>query len=210
MKKRRYEALDGLRAFSCIGIVMMHVLSNGKYQLEGFIFDSIIHSFTDFVFLFMTISAFGMCCGYYDRFSSGNIDLVAFYKKRYVKILPFFSLLCLLDIAMSPSLNALYETIANLTLCFGFIPNANITVIGVGWFLGVVFAFYIMFPFYCSLLSNRKKAWIVLVISYVMNYLCRVRFDADRTSIVYCFVYFVVGGLVFLYHDELCGLKGVK
>ena len=141
MKDNRYDAIDGLRAFSCVGIVAMHVLANGKYNVNGFFFSSIIASFTYLVFLFMTISAFGMCCGYYEKMLSGKIDIVSFYKKRYIRILPFFALLCFIDLAVNPSLNALYEVFANLTLCFGLIPDANITVIGVGWFVGVVFAF---------------------------------------------------------------------
>lgn len=203
MKQNRYEALDGLRAFACIGIVMMHVLVNGKYQLNGFLFEKMIPSFTSFVYLFMTISGFGMCCGYYEKFLGKNIDIVSFYHKRYAKILPFFSVLCLIDLAMSPGIGALYEVIANLTLCFGLIPNAHITVIGVGWFLGVVFAFYLLFPFYCALLSSKVKAWMTLIVSFIMNYLCSVYFGAGMKSIVFCFVFFVVGGLIYLYRQTL-------
>ena len=66
-EKARYEKLDGLRAFAAIGIVMMHVLANGGYEIDGFLFERLIPSFTDFVFLFMVISAFSMCCGYYEK-----------------------------------------------------------------------------------------------------------------------------------------------
>ncbi len=58
---RRYDAIDGLKALSCAGIVAMHVLVNGNYHLDGFIFTQVIPSFTDLVFLFMSISAYGMC-----------------------------------------------------------------------------------------------------------------------------------------------------
>lgn len=46
MKKERYEGIDGLKAYAIIGIVMMHVLSNGKYEIGGFVFEqflSLIH-----------------------------------------------------------------------------------------------------------------------------------------------------------------------
>ena len=208
--KKHYEALDGLRALACIGIVMMHVLVNAKYLLGGFTFSSLIPSYTNFVFLFMVISGFGMCCGYYDRIINNKINFTDFYLKRYKKILPFFALLSFIDLALSPSLESLYEVFANITLCFGLIPNANITVIGVGWFLGVVFVFYLIFPFYCFLLSNKVRAWVAFGISFVMNVLCRVYFDADRKSIAYCFVYFMAGGLIFLYKDQLGKLAATK
>ena len=66
-KIKRYDAIDGLRAFSAIGIVLMHVLANGNYALDGFVFESLIPSFTNLVFLFMIISGFAMCCGYYEK-----------------------------------------------------------------------------------------------------------------------------------------------
>jgi peptidoglycan/LPS O-acetylase OafA/YrhL len=62
-KQKHYEAIDGLRAFSAIGIVLMHVLANGNYNLDGFVFKKLIPSFTNLVFLFMIISGFAMCCG---------------------------------------------------------------------------------------------------------------------------------------------------
>ena len=209
-KKKRYEALDGLRALACIGIVMMHVLSNAKYNLSGFAFESMIPSFTNFVFLFMIISGFGMCCGYFEKVISNKISISDFYSKRYKKILPFFALLSLIDLVFSPSIGSLYETFANVTLCFGLIPNADISVIGVGWFLGVVFVFYMIFPFYCFLLSNKVRVWVAFVASYIINILCEIYFKADRTSIAYCFVYFMAGGLIYLYKDKLESITSVK
>jgi len=64
----RYHSLDGLRAVAAIGIVMMHVLSNLSVKLTIEPLRSIINPFTNFTFLFMIVSAFGMCCGYYEKF----------------------------------------------------------------------------------------------------------------------------------------------
>lgn len=201
--KKKYEAIDGLRALSCIGIVMMHVQANANFDIHGFVFDSIIPSFTQLVFLFMVISGFGMCCGYYEKLISGKIDIVSFYKKRYMKILPFFALLCILDFIISPSLEALREVFLNLTLCFGLIPNVEISVIGVAWFLGVVFAFYLLFPFYCFLISNKYKACFSFFVSLLMNFIVDRYYNCNRKSIVFCFVFFLAGGLVYLYRDKL-------
>lgn len=134
-----YSALDGLRAYSAFGIVLMHVFVNGGYKINGFIFEELIPSFTNLVFLFMVISGFSMCCGYYEKIQNNTISMKDFYVKRFAKVWPFFAFLCLIDVIISPSLNSLYELFANLTLCFGLLPNADISVIGVGWFLGVVF-----------------------------------------------------------------------
>lgn len=202
-KKERYDGLDALRAYAILGIILMHVLENGGYQKHGFLFERLIPAFTNFVFLFMMVSAFGMCCGYYEKIRNKSISVDEFYSKRYEKIWPYFALLCILDIAISPSINALYEGFANLTLCFGLLPNAHISVIGVGWTLGVIFVFYLLFPFFCYLIGNRKKAWMTLVVALLFNLIASSYFDADRTNIIYSAVYFVAGGMVYLYRVEL-------
>jgi peptidoglycan/LPS O-acetylase OafA/YrhL len=214
--KKYYGAIDGLRSYSAIGIILMHVLDNGEYNLNGFVFEKLIPSFTKLVFLFMIISSFSMCCGYYEKVINNRITVEEFYSKRYKKILPFFAVLCLIDIVVSPSYEALYETFANLTLCFGLLPNAGIGVIGVGWFLGLVFVFYLLFPFFCYLICDKRRAWFSFIVALIFNVLCSQYFFnenhvitgfSNRTNIIYCAVFFLAGGLIYLYKEKLSGLS---
>lgn len=163
--RTRYEGIDGLKAYAIIGIALMHVLANGEYRMGGFVFERFIPSFTNLVFLFMMVSGFGMCCGYYQKIIDQKISVEDFYKKRYIKIWPYFALLCALDFMMSPSKESVFEVFANLTLCQGLLPNAKISVIGVSWTLAVIFVFYMLFPFFCFLIGNKKRAWSVAVCS---------------------------------------------
>lgn len=202
MEKKHYNAIDGLRTIACFGIVLMHVAANNTYDISGFVYDKLIASFTNFVFLFMVISAFGMCCGYFDKILNNQISLETFYFKRYSKILPFFAFLVLIDIIMSPSKASLIEGFADVTLLFGLFPN-DISVIGVGWFLGLIFAFYLIFPFYCVLIKTKKRAWAAFVISLLLNYVGGSYFDIGRTNIIYCLCYLIAGGLIYLYRGEL-------
>lgn len=201
--RERYEGIDGLKAYAILGIALMHVLANGKYEVGGFVFGRLIPSFANLVFLFMMVSGFGMCCGYYQKIIDRKISMEEFYSKRYIKIWPYFALLCALDFVISPSKNSLFEVFANLTLCQGLLPDAHISVIGVSWTLAVIFVFYMLFPFFCFLLGNKKRAWGVAIAAVVFNYLCGSYFNADRTNIVYDAVYFIAGGLIFLYRKEL-------
>ena len=202
-KADRYEGIDGLKAYAIIGIALMHILANGEYGIGGFVFERLIPSFTNLVFLFMMVSGFGMCCGYYQKIIDQKISVEDFYKKRYIKIWPYFALLCALDFVISPSKESLFEVFANLTLCQGLLPNAKISVIGVSWTLAVIFVFYMLFPFFCFLIGNKKRAWSVAVVSLVFNWLCINYFKAGRTNIVYDAIYFIAGGLIFLYRKEL-------
>ena len=112
-KADRYEGIDGLKAYAIIGIALMHVLANGEYGIGGFMFERLIPSFTNLVFLFMMVSGFGMCCGYYQKIIDQKISVEDFYKKRYIKIWPYFSLLCALDFIVSQSRESLIEVFAN-------------------------------------------------------------------------------------------------
>lgn len=204
LMKERYGAIDGLRMIACIGIMMMHLRANNDYEIGGYFYNTVIPSFTNFVFLFMTVSAFGMCCGYYEKVKNQQISLSDFYAKRFKKILPFFGILVLIDVLLSPSRNAVYEAFADLTLLFGFLPNAgNISVIGVGWFLGLIFVFYLCFPFFCVLLANKKRAWISFAVSLLYNFVCAEYFEVGRSNILYSACFFLAGGLIYLYCKEL-------
>ena len=199
---KKYDTLNGLRAIACIAIIMMHMAANNDYHIVGYWYNTVIPSFTDFVFLFMVLSAFGMCCGYLDAIQKGDITPLSFYKRRYLKILPFFALLVVLDLILNYQDGSIPEAFADVTLLYGLFPN-QISVIGVGWFLGLIFAFYLIFPFYSVLMTSKKIAWGALAISIVMNHFCGTYFGLDRQNIVYSLCYFVMGGLIYLYRGEI-------
>lgn len=213
---RIFHGLDGLRAYSALGIVIMHVLANMPVKPTENILtkpNGIIPFFAQLVFLFMMMSAFSMCCGYYERFKNNNISLNEFYKKRYQRILPFFALLTIIDLTYTRTVSSLYEAFANLTLCFNLLPNPDISVIGVGWFLGTIFLFYLLFPFFVFLIDNKKRAWFVFFIVIVFHLIARVYFFSDEfivnifydgwANMINCAPYFVLGGIVYLYRYSL-------
>lgn len=199
-----YPGLNTLRVGSMFGILVMHVFVNGHYSVgAGFWNERFIPSLTDLVYVFFAISAFGISCGYYDRFKSGQIRIKEFYKKRWIKIWPFFALLCMLDFFMSPGKEALYELFANLTLCFGYLSHKHIQVIGVGWTLGVIFLFYIAFPYFVFLCANRRRAILSFGVSVLLNYACVRYFEVGRSNFAYSAVYFLLGELFFMYKVEI-------
>lgn len=208
VNNERYASLDGLRAYAAIGIVLMHVLVNIKVKPSAnFLTEHLIPFFTDFTLLFMVVSGFSLCCGYYQRIKDGSITPAVFYKKRYMRILPFFAVLCLIDLAVSPSIGSVYEVFANLTLCFGLLPpTTEIHVIGVGWFLGVVFLFYMLFPFFVFMLDGRRRAWFSFVVALAFAFLSIVYYGSPgKKCMIFCAPLFISGGLAYLYRKEIAG-----
>ncbi len=216
---QRYDNLDGLRTLAAISIICMHIKYNLDYdiivsnRIIGYVINNLIASAGVFVQLFFVISGFSMCCGYYEKIKNNQISLNRFYSRRYSKILPFFALLVFIDLAMAfvfeggVSKGIIYEAIADLTLMFGLFPANNITVIGVGWTLGVIFGFYILFPFFVFLIWNKKRAWFSFSIMIIINYLCSVYFLSNGTAVgantLRWICFFVAGGLIYLYKDSI-------
>ncbi|WP_413468811.1 acyltransferase family protein [Segatella baroniae] len=182
-------------------------------------YSDIIPFLTTFVFMFFSLSAFSMCCGYFHKF---NVNLEGksyynteiFYSKRYCRIWPFFALLVGLDLIMNPTLTELYQSFADLTLAFNLLPNPEIKVIGVGWFLGVVFLFYMIFPWFVYLLQNKTRAWFAFAIALIMHFLVVDYFLTERFvlpseisnfrhNIVWSFPFFMIGGILYLYRENL-------
>lgn len=185
----------------------MHIRVNADYQLPDCIIVNIINMAALLVELFFIISGFGMCCGYYESVKNGQISMDRFFKKRYLKILPFFAILVCIDLLLSFNQSSLIESFSDLTLMYGFFPNSNIKVIGVGWALGVIFAFYMLFPFFVFMIWNKRRAWFFLAVTIMIDYFCKHYFLVDGKS-VNCNIaswlcYFVVGGLIYLYREQI-------
>jgi peptidoglycan/LPS O-acetylase OafA/YrhL len=202
MTKEHYYGIDWLRVGACFGIVMMHIQANNTYAISGIFADKIIPSFANFVFLFMVISAFGMCSGYYERIKNEDINWILFYKKRYIKVLPFFSVEVLIDIIINHNSISFIEAVPNLTLTRGFFPN-DIEQIGVAWFLGLIFVFYAIFPLFYVFISSKKKAWMFFWISILLNFVVANYFGIRRDNIIYSLPFFLMGGLIYLYKENL-------
>ena len=211
--KKKYNNIDGLRTFSCLCIIAMHINANANYDL-GPLGERIIASWTHFVCLFMMISGFGMFCGYYERFKFNNIDLNTFYKRRYKRILPFFITLISADLLVSRNLTHLVEGVMESSLVFGLLPNNNLNVIGVSWTIGVLFLFYMLFPFFVFLSWTKKRAVTTCVLSVVLSLLCSSYFFSEkfvidgftpRRSFLYCVPWIFSGGVLYLFIDRVSG-----
>ena len=112
---------------------------------------------------------------------------------------------------MNLSLNSVIEGIADITLVYALLPNASISVLGVGWFLGIVFLFYMIFPFYCFWMRSKKNAWLTFAVCVFYNLSEQLYFlDSSHvvegyqshTNFLFCSVFFCAGGLIYLYRNE--------
>ena len=174
----------------------MHVQANSSFHIHGYLYDTVIPSMTLLVYLFIMISGFGMFCGYYERFKSGEINLNSFYARRYKKILPFFAVLIAIDVLIEHSLShLLIEGLTELTLVFGLLPNNQPSVIGVCWTIGVIFLFYMLFPFVIYLCWNKRRAIKAFAGSVILSLFCSIYSFTDK---------FVIEGFVARHINLYC------
>lgn len=208
---KKYRNIDALRSFGCLAIIAWHVKANTNFN-GGVLTERIIPSFDYLVYLFMIISGFGMCNGYYKKLKDGNYDLNKFYSRRYKKTVPFFSILIIMNCILEFNRESIFEGLMEITMLFGFLPNNSLSVIGVAWTLGAIFAFYIIFPFVVFLLNDKRRGVISLIVALGITYMCQSYFMTEkfvtsnftmRHSFLFCLPYFLSGGLIYLYRNEL-------
>ena len=209
---KKFRNIDALRTFGCLAIIAWHVKANTNFNGGGYWSERIIPSFDYLVYLFMIISGFGMCNGYYQKLKDGNYDLNKFYSRRYKKAVPFFSILIIVNCILEFNRENIFEGLMEITMLFGFLPNNSLSVIGVAWTLGAIFAFYIIFPFVVFLLNDKRKGIISLIVTLGITYMCQSYFMTEkfvtsnftmRHSFLFCLPYFLSGGLIYLYRNEL-------
>lgn len=211
MKTDRYKNLNAVRAVSSVMIVLMHVMVNGGFILPDNILFTLIGRAGALVEMFFILSAFSMCCGYFEKMKNGTILPKEFYLRRFGKFAPFFWMItaaytmpmAVKAISVKESLDRVAEeAFFNISLLFGFLPDNRMDVAGIGWTLGVIFAFYLLFPFFVCITEDKRRttasfALFLAVNSAMIHYYS----GTDRFlkgNILYQMCFFVLGA--FLYH----------
>lgn len=173
-------ALDHIRAYAAILIVLYHTLNNVSYQIlynKPFDFDHWIytnnplHAFIieghTAVALFMVLSGFIFTYGALGR----KIEYTGFVKNRVLRIYPLFIFLIFVGICIYPqnfSFPALLQTL------FGFANVQGSLNLGafsaMFWAISVEFQFYLIFPFLFMLMkSDYKKLFYLLGLAIIFR-----------------------------------------
>ncbi len=98
-------------------------------------------------------------------------------------------------------------------MVFGLLTNNTPQIVlGVYWTLGVIFLFFMLFPYFVFLLRNKRRAWLTLGASLVINYLCTVYFFTDKFvinsftpqhSFLFCTPLLCREGVLYLHRESI-------
>lgn len=195
--KKYFPSLSILRIFGAFLIVTMHVYVLGSFAFNNSYVDLIVRHLSCFVELFFLLSGFSISCGYFDRILNGSFnDIKKYYISRFIKIVPLFLIINLIEMVLTFEFpQSLVYVFSNMTMLFGFMSNAAMPVASLGWTLGVIFCFYLLFPFIVSIMSSRKGEIIALIISFLLFVVMKYFFvqTGERQNIILWLFHFVLG-----------------
>lgn len=173
--------LNGIRAISCLMIIMYHcfilLFMVLKDRTPEFIntnipsFFTFLLSFDKSVDVFFILSAFLITRHLLDEVErKESIDLISFYKRRLYRVYPlFFVALCIYSLMY---LNHL--TVGKLAYNLSFLGNTlGYTIIPVGWTLDIEMQFYLLIPLFVYFIHKTKAYFtipLLLLISVVIRY----------------------------------------
>lgn len=203
--KERERGIDLLRVIAAFGIVAMHVLLLGDYTINNFMYN-MIKPLSALIELFFIISGFSMCCGYYEKAKENQMDWTRFYISRYKKILPIFAIVVMIEAVFSWRFpDTLYEIIGDFSLLFSFMTNKSLNLASLGWTLGVIFGFYLFFPWFVSINKNKRQSLFVLLFFYILHLAVAYYFiePGFKNNVILWLYQFEIGAIIFFYKDEI-------
>lgn len=69
--------------------------------------------------------------------------------------------------------------------------------------LGVIFVFYLLYPFFVFLMRNRLRFYLACVISLIYAFVVNEYFGLGKVDFLYCACYFLGGCLLYLHRENI-------
>jgi len=185
MNSKYFPAIDSLRFFASINIVLLHFSSSNLLAYaKGTFFDSLINA------PYFTASVFFLLSGfiYSVLFSDKNrvTKLKPFMKERFWRLYPLHVICTLLIFAITiyrtdmldNTVYAVKSLALHLTLLWAFVPKLGHHLNQPSWTLSVFFLCYILTPSFAKFLNRRgkKTLWLLFLLSWAMSFLAVIYF----------------------------------
>ena len=204
--KQKYEHIQLLRALACIGVFITHLAPRlGAAGKAAWLANQGAAG----VYLFFVLSGYLACC---DRKlpTAGKKELLTYYKKRLVRILPLYygvilynillHGLILKDIPADPQglywLRYFFLTNSVIPAPNDFWGNLSAT-----WTISLFMAFYLLVPVFVRLIRGCTSAFFCYVLALILRYLWVKTGYGDYMMIFYYLHYFLLGMLVWEIHQ---------
>jgi peptidoglycan/LPS O-acetylase OafA/YrhL len=174
--KRYFPALDSLRFFASLNIVLLHFSSSSLLSYtEGAAFDSLIK------FPFFNTSVFFLLSGfiYSILFSKQVPKLKDFMKERFWRLYPLHIFCTLMVFAIilyrtnifNDSAYAIKSLALNISLLWAFVPKLGHSLNQPSWALSIFFLCYALTPVFSRFLNKRskKELWLLFLALWAIS-----------------------------------------
>ena len=168
-KSARLSGLDGLRCIAILLVILSHLCSRLDAQSQNFVLRAIVNRAAWGVVFFFVISGFlitWLLVSEQDK--SGSIDLVRFYQRRFLRILPP-AFAYLLVVRVMTMCGVVYVPWADVAKCVFFIRNVartgSLETIHF-WSLSIEEQFYLCWPLF--MLLTRRRLHIPITVFFVI------------------------------------------
>lgn len=173
----REKWIDSLKGLFILLIIMTHSgLSN-----YGGIIGRIASAGKYAVVPFLTISTFVLL----KSFERNGKNIFNWYKKRYLKLIPFY-FLCIIVYAVAIGGNAFWygsdghitawNYLAHFFLINSFFPKYINSIIGVEWYISILFILILLIPLIYKFVKKKELSLVLFFISIILYFIsCRIQ-----------------------------------
>lgn len=171
--KERLPFLDSLRGLAALYVLTVHVvlLQIPILQTPKLLTPFILNGTTG-VTLFFIISGFTICYAYKAR-SMENKNLLKFYIRRAVRILPLYYALLLFCAVINWGIDSFQQHLKDFliygSLLFTFIPGKQQGFVPASWTLSIEVIFYILFPFIFPFVNTLRKSIVFFFFTFTLS-----------------------------------------
>lgn len=161
--------VDGLRGLAILGVLAVHVAQHVSqynfYAFENPVLRCAVYNGARGVQLFFIVSAFTLFRSSQRRFAVDRRPILAFYLRRFFRILPLFWLVATANVISRDV--TLERALPTYLFYFGFIRyRPEYEIVPGSWTLFVEETFYLLLPWVFGVISSLRRAvglWILLL-----------------------------------------------
>ena len=206
-KAQKIQGIDFIRIFSIMGIVIYHYVCHAP-ALQPYMLTFANNDYgVTFSHMFLIVSGF---CLYY-KYSDGQLNVVKFWKKRWLSIFPQFYFTYIILFIFQTIINGYWFRgipVARFLLTLigmdGFYLHAcsNFYICG-EWFLGAIIYMYLLFPL-LRYVVNKVPFLTLIALIVATKYLNFpiLGYDPTHNVVVSC-LYFTIGLILAKYIDVI-------
>lgn len=170
---KRLESIDELRGISICAIVISHLGITGL----PFSIQSVIDFCSNFVILLFMISSFLTFLSFEKCEINSINDYIKYIFHNVKKIYGLYFIALLISTFLGGNSYwlgneykiSITNLISHILLIFGFVPHYSNSIIGIEWYIGTLFIFYLIAPLLKKIINNKNKSIFNFVFSMIIS-----------------------------------------